>query len=134
MSSTVILWVVLVLAAAAAGAFAWVIRYRPRQRSDPGRERLRGSTTQQILGDVRAVLDGRGWERFSAVGRIRALAASSSDADVLSELNALWQEACAEDEAKARSGRDSNETALYDSGLVQIMEALEERVVRTKTL
>jgi hypothetical protein len=134
MSSTALFWTILVSATVAAGLFAVIMRARRKSRVDARREELRGSTLAQILSDTQKALDRPGWERFSAVGRIRALGRSSTDAELLEAMKVLWEEACREDAERGREGRDSNEFDLYDSGLVRIMEVLEERVVRTRSL
>jgi hypothetical protein len=133
-SSTAIFWIALLGIAAAAGIFAWFSRSKRKMRVDARREMLRGSTTSQILGDIVKALDGRAWDHLASVGRVRALGPKCADLELLDAMKVLWDEACAEDVARGRTGRDSNEHQLYDSGLVRIMEVLEERVVRTRWL
>jgi hypothetical protein len=102
------------------------MRFRGRHKHDAQKEALRGSTTRQLLGDTNKALAPLGWERFSAVGRIGALGEACSDTDLLAELSALWKDALEED--------PTTERAVYASGLVRIMEVLEERIVRMRSL
>ena len=104
------------------GSIVWRARRSQKRES----ARLLRASTEVLLSEARSAVHYEHWERFAPA---RALLQDDrwTDAALLRVLDELFAALNEDDQAKGRSGRDSNYFEFYDCGLASIVEALQNR-------